>query len=532
MKKSLLAAFALFIALAVNAQIPGTMKWTVKNSPATEAASLYRTAPLAVAADGSVFTTGTFDQPITIGKYALENVATSAYLAKYSATGEALWGISLSGAATITCIAVDADGQAYVAGVFADAVTVGSTDGNGQTINGKADETKQTSAFVAKYSADGKLLAVKTVYTAPNAEVAGTGLYFPESGDVYFRPKQMKVADGKLYVSAVYTGDVSMDNVAWGGRYVNIFDAMFSDLPSVGLFAMDAATLAGAQSVVLLQGTEKITTVQMMPEDICFTVDAGVVYVGFVANGKMKLTSKDGEQAIDMAYDEVGNYEHAFILSAIGANTQTSIHHVAAHDKSYGTDHISAMAVAGDKLYVGGTFYNELAFNKLKTSKGAADMFVACLNKDDMKVVWAGTDAYDEGDANNFDEVMTGLAVYNGNVFATGYAEQKDRTVTARLSFLFTATGTASAGDNGLIGALAYNGEMFAVNVVDRLDVNTAAYEFGTPSAIAFVDDTANVNGQVYTIDGKVLGRVPQASLRKGLYLVKKNGKVEKLWVR
>ncbi|MCD8317512.1 MAG: hypothetical protein LUC45_01040 [Paraprevotella sp.] len=210
---------------------------------------LYLTAPTAISADGSVYATGTFTQDLVIGSTFLSPIATSAYLAKYDADGNSLWAISLQGAATITSITTDESNNVYVAGVFADEVVVGSTDGQTQTITGKPDEVNQVSSFIAAYSAEGALKATNVIWSEANAEIASSGLYFPQEGFPYMTINHIEANNGKLYASATYTGDVTIDDMQWKGRYINILDVMYDDLISAGIFSLDVSALDNAESV-------------------------------------------------------------------------------------------------------------------------------------------------------------------------------------------------------------------------------------------------------------------------------------------
>ena len=66
----------------------------------------------------------------------------------------------MKGAATITAITNDAEGNVYAAGVFADKVEI--LNGNGDSkeiINGMDGKTAQVSAFIVKYNKEGEYVA-------------------------------------------------------------------------------------------------------------------------------------------------------------------------------------------------------------------------------------------------------------------------------------------------------------------------------------------------------------------------------------
>ena len=113
---------------------------------------------VALAADGSQYVAGRFS-----GTFALGNGVTVTagpglahlYLVKYSAAGVALWATALDAATPdVACqVAVDAAGNAYLAGHFIDALSVGTTTLS--TTTSAASNAYDT--FLVKYNAQGVL---------------------------------------------------------------------------------------------------------------------------------------------------------------------------------------------------------------------------------------------------------------------------------------------------------------------------------------------------------------------------------------
>ena len=274
MRKLLLAA-VLFTATALQAQVwnkPAV--WAKSLTPVDNANQLGDT-HTAVAADGAVFTTGTYNQNITFGgkTFANDDKITSAYVAKYNADGSEAWLGALLGMSAIRTLDTDAEGNLYVAGVLADEVTFYSADGYNQTVHGAAGITVPTTTFIAKYDKDGNLKALRSVYPVANPAIVASGLYSPEAGDVRITPGKLMVSNGRVYLSATYTGDVTLDNVQWEGRYLDVFSFMYSDVPGVGIFSLNAADLTGATSVANLKVKENKSTVQQNPESVSVKVD-------------------------------------------------------------------------------------------------------------------------------------------------------------------------------------------------------------------------------------------------------------------
>ncbi|MBC6609664.1 T9SS type A sorting domain-containing protein [Hymenobacter sp. BT507] len=103
---------------------------------------------VAVSADGSQYVTGAFAGTITLGTTTLTAGAgtTHLFLAKYSAAGAVLWAIKLDASAyASSTVAVDAAGNAYMAGEFDSTITLGTT-----TLT-----TSAYDAYVVKYDAQG-----------------------------------------------------------------------------------------------------------------------------------------------------------------------------------------------------------------------------------------------------------------------------------------------------------------------------------------------------------------------------------------
>ena len=220
----LIAACSLFLA-GTQAFAADQQKWSksVENT-VSKWEELNLQAPTAVDNAGNTYATGAFTQPIVIGSAVLDPIANSAYLAKYDAEGNVAWAVGLRGAATITAITTDEQNNVYVAGTLADAVEVGSTDGKTQTINGKAGEVEnQVSSFIAAYSAEGALKATKVIWTETDATVAEAIPNGSYEGSPNIQINHLAVAGNKLYASALYTGDLTMDDMKWEGSYLDLF---------------------------------------------------------------------------------------------------------------------------------------------------------------------------------------------------------------------------------------------------------------------------------------------------------------------
>ena len=266
-------------------------------------------APTAVDNAGNVYVTGSFTQAFSFGNTNLDPIATSAYLGKYDANGNALWAVALKGAATITAITTDEQNNVYIAGTLADAVEVGSTDNNVKTINGKEGEVEnQVSSFILAYDANGVLKANKVIWsdiednmTVDNywGEVASTTI------------NHMAVLDTKLYASTVYTGHLTIDNIKWNGSYTD-YGGAYVDATSGGVFAVNAVTLDNAETVANICVTDQYAFGYDCMNDIALTTDGESIYMAFLGNGNLTYTKADGtSEKLSFGYTDEGDTNSA-----------------------------------------------------------------------------------------------------------------------------------------------------------------------------------------------------------------------------
>lgn len=537
MKKTLLMIAACGVLTAAQAQTDVAV-WSDAFTTVDATEDVNYKAPVAVAADGSTYVTGNFTQAFAFGTTFLENTANSAYLAKYNAAGEKQWAVALKGAATIRAIDTDANGNVYIAGVFADVVEMGST-GETETINGMADETEQVSGFIAAYNADGQLLKVKTIIPETDADVSASGVYESKSGEVYFTINHLEVSGTTLYVSAKYTGDVTVDGMKWEGEYLDIFGIAYSDLPSNGIMALNAETLDGARSVLRVATANSLSANQMGPETLNFTVDGDDVYVSFIGYGSLKVTTADKEETFDLSYVGGINEHAAFITAIRNGETTINVYHATPHDKTASWNNIVAMQVENNKLYVGGTFIGSLGFKPEMTVTGSADMFVACVNTADFTVDWVAQSNLDEGDANQFTETATAMRVRGGKAYITGYTEDfGEHVIQTPVTFNVTDAGFVAAVGK-LVTGMDANSDLWVLAGVDGLETTYAAYKAADFTAIDNVQASKDITRsgdiftlatvgkvRVYDMQGRVViatesvNTVSVAALPKGVYIL------------
>lgn len=437
--------------------------WTDNLTTTAEAKDLTRAAAMAVDNEGNSIVTGSFTKDLEFAASYLEPVANSAFIAKYDKAGATKWAAGLAGAATITTVATDAEGNVYAAGVFADNVAIKDASGDTKaTITGMADKVDKVSGFIVKYDKQGAYVASKTILAESNPEIAAQdilGVLNPS-----FTAKKLVVAGNKLYLSASYKGNVALDGVTLQGKYACTEGWLFNDETAMCVLSFDAADLANANIVSVLGATKQLTNeATYNTEDVNFAINDGKIYVAYVASGKdMTLTAAGKDTKIETAYEaETGVIEHAYVLAAIdGSQVTTQVYHSVATDNSNTLNTIDEMAYQKGKLYLAGSFNQALPFDNTISYLGGCDAYAACLDAASLNKNWAVASAFDEGDAKHKAEIISGMLVDEDEVTLIGWVENTfDRTIEAPLGYqINTKTPTMQKGEQVLITSVAENG--------------------------------------------------------------------------
>lgn len=435
--------------------------WTDNLTTTTEAKDLTRAAAMAVDNEGNSIVTGIFTKDLEFAASYLEPVANSAFIAKYDKAGAKKWAAGLAGAATVTTVATDAEGNVYAAGVFADQVAI--KDANGETkatITGMADKVDKVSGFIVKYDKQGAYVASKTILAESDAEIAAQdeiGVLSPS-----FTAKKLVVEGNKLYLSASYKGNVALEGVTLQGKYACSYGFLYSDETTMCVLSFDAADLANASIVSVLGATEQLTKeATYNTEDVNFAINDGKIYVAYVASGKdMTLTAAGKDTKIETAY-EASAAEHAYVLAAIdGDQVTTQVYHSVATDNSNTLNTIDEMAYQKGKLYLAGSFNQALPFDNTISYLGGCDAYAACLDAVNLNKNWAVASAFDEGDAKHKAEIISGMLVDEDEVTLVGWVEDTSkRTIEAPLGYqINTKTPAMQKGEQVLITSVAENG--------------------------------------------------------------------------
>lgn len=548
MKRTLLiAACSLFLA-GTQAFAADQQKWSksIENT-VSKWEELNLQAPTAVDNAGNTYATGAFTQPIVIGSTVLDPIANSAYLAKYDAEGNVAWAVGLRGAATITAITTDEQNNVYVAGTLADAVEVGSTDGKTQTINGKAGEVEnQVSSFIAAYSAEGALKATKVIWTETDATVAEAIPNGSYEGSPNIQINHLAVAGNKLYASALYTGDLTMDDMKWEGSYLDLF-GYYMDYVSGGIFSVDKTTLSQTTSIANIVTTGLFTMGTSAVKSISLTTGGNDIYMCFSASGNVTYNKAD-QTSEDFVFPE-SEEASGYVVSSIKEGRINSKTFTTTITKSTAFGSVNDMKIEGENLYIAGCFQEALAFDNTLTAKDACDLYTVALNKNNFELQWAAQSNLNEGngDAQHFYENFTAMTVNNGEVSLYGYVIQNQdnkKTITKSLAYTCSNSTTTSNDVPLLVTGAATNGTTKALLSANITDFSTtlAAYTVSGGDGINGVKAlSAQRVGNtfyfaepnditVYDLQGRMLKQANHATsvsiddLNQGIYILS-NGK-------
>ena len=547
-----LAAIAFAVSMTANAQV-----WEDDLKTVDSADDYVRSAPMTMDENGNTIVTGRYSlqDNLQFGLYTFTGVtANDAFIGKYDSKGLKQWVAGINGNAVITAVTTDEEGNIYAAGKFAAEAKVCGTSGEAQTItDGDATNTSRTSSFIVKYDKDGVVKSVKTLIPAKDTS------FFNDNPDLWDTMEPNVTisniqADGdKVYFSLTYKGNVTMDGTTFEGHYANAWGMLIQDLSTAAIVSVDANELGSPSVVASLGAVDKVSyDVSYQPEDVCFTVDNGVVYAGFTGEGSLALTTAAGTENISLTYGEEAQ-EHAFIFARIeGDKTLAKTYNTTATTNINILNSIGSMRMHHGKLLVAGTFNVEGLFDGLEF-KGGCDLFAASLNPSDLTLNTAKASGYDEGDAKKNAEVFTTMFSDGEELYVVGYAETTaDNVYTAPLGYTIDPT-TCEFTDKKsevYLTASAENDDYLTCQYDD--DRVTNSYTCTAKSTEDGINEVAD-NGQaierkgdeitasaatdfaVYAADGalvktaKASSSISLAGLGKGVYVVKAGQKTVKV---
>ena len=353
----------------------------------------------------------------------------------------------MQGAAVITAIDTDSEGNVFIAGQIADQVVFGSNDGNATTLAGRQGldgsyETTLSSSFIAKYDENGNLQMAKLLKPENNPILAEKEYYFPWEGDVFFKINQLKVEGNTVYASALYSGATTIDGITLSGCAMNLWDIMFGDLPSAGVFTLKAEDLMMTAKIAELKSTLEMTTeTQDQARSVAFDVNNGVVYAGFIGMGNVSMTTAAGTTDYKFIASS-GELSTDQIIVAINGDQVTSKVYKAPATSIMNRSTIDAVQYSEGNLFIGGVYTQSLSFAPAMTSANNFDLYVAKLNAESLETISTYTSEFDELGENDNQEVFTSMHVQNGTVYLNGYNEvMSDHSIINTLAYTIDNNG-------------------------------------------------------------------------------------------
>lgn len=553
MKKLLLSIIGAASLMTVNAAVPPTTTpvWTNTIYSVANAEDVNYSAKMAFTASGETYVAGIVSgEGFRFCPNMVEPVGVSSYVAKYDAIGVSAWAVTIKGAATVTAITTDAQGDVYVAGTLADKVTFESTDGtNVIEVEGCKDEygdytTDQKAAFIAKYDANGALKAVNTFVPSilPEIKTAmdlamSTIFFYIYDNYASFNIKDIEVVGEKLIVGATFGGTTTVGDVEFKGAYQNEEGWLFVDLANSAVFSLDTATLSTPNVVFSTSVKGGETSNGASTTSVAFDVNDGVLYASAIVSGEQDITLGSTSETKEYSNNE-GVVEYATIVAAINLSDKSvkaSKVYTNTTDNS-NKDEVNKVIAEGGKVYVGGLAHSALAFDNAKEVKGHGDLYIASLNANDLAVNWTALSGVEEGSGTDNGEVFVNMISFGDNLVVAGYTEKlSDRTPIEGISaYVDKADGVFSLSEEDKVvkSALEANGA-FVGAAVYTIAENVANITYSVAklegSAIESVEAENNAAVKYYNLQGV---EVAGENMPAGIYVCKKGNKVAKVLVK
>lgn len=416
MKKfTFLTVIAFAVSLSANA-------WSEKIPSVDKASAYVRSMPMAMDAEGNTIVTAPLTKSELIFGYNTfyGQTENDAVIAKYDCTGGATWMTGINGNAIFTAVTTDAEGNIYAAGKFASSAVLYGGSSALTISDGNEGNTTRYSSFIAKYNSKGYIQAVKTIVPTKDTTLLSGGLM--EMINLNTTISHIQTDGKKVYFSLSYNGDVKIDELSLQGHYQSAWGFYLMDATTSAIVSLDASTLGSPELVVSVGATEQVVEdVYYRPEDVCFTLNNGVIYAGFIAEGTVGVTTPSGTTKVSLDYELYGSIEHAFLFVKVdGTKSDMKVYHTTATTAA-NLSSIDQMRVIGGFLTVAGTVNVEGLFGGLK-HQGCNDMFVALLNSSNLNLTAAKSSEYNEGES-KCAEVVTGLWNNGSSWKLAGYAE-------------------------------------------------------------------------------------------------------------
>lgn len=510
MRKFLLMIAVALFATATYAQIEEAWNSSISAAGAKDAVDF--NSPAAMDKDGNLYVTGTQTQSFEFAGKDAEVLALGAYIAKYNSKGDELFAITLHGSISITAITTDADNNFYVAGSFADMAYITGVDGvNGEyEIIENSEADSRTATFIAKYDANGNLLAVKSYEaTTPHPDA-----WDPTSAYI----SKIVVENSKVYAQIGYTGNILLDDdlsLTASYNYVDLGGWGYVQLINNAAILSFDADFASVAEVAKLGVAEDCSSSSSI-NSFAFAIDGDDVYVAAMGQGDLALTTSAGTETFKFEYDGQGTTERGAILVKVGS-TAVKFSNIP-NSVSANYERINGIEVRDGKIYVAGTFGVTCAFDNSKVAVGSSDVFVASIDANELTADWVYTNANDEGATNKYYEKVTCVAFGKEHVYVVdAITDMNNGVKPVAKNYAVSYAGEAKEGTTIPATAVAYNDEYVAfINYTDATYIRV--YNEAVTTEIESVDAEVEEN-VIYDLTGRRIEKITNA----GIYIVNGN---------
>lgn len=505
--------FLLLIAVALFSTATYAQLWNASISAVGANDAVDFNSPAAMDKDGNLYVTGTLTENFEFAGKDTEVDALGAYIAKYNSNGDELFAITLHGSISITAITTDADNNFYVAGSFADMAYITDVEGvNGEyEIIENSEADSRTATFIAKYDADGNLLAVKSYEAVTNASMMD--LYFGDPASVSV--ENIAAVGANVYAQLRYNGDVALnENTTLLSKYVFAWGFCYLDCASTALISYDS-NLDNPSCLAELALAENGGDATFV-NSFNFAVEGDDVYVAALTMGDLVLTTSAGSETFNFDYDGLGSTEKGAVLAKIGAKA-VKVSNIT-NDAYYGFDAIEAFEVREGNLYLVGTFAGSCAFDNSKVAVGSSDVFVASIDANELTADWVYTNANDEGATNKYYEEVTGVVFGKEHVYIVdAVTDMNNAEAPVAKNYAVSYAGEAKEGTTIPATAVAYNDEYVAfINYTDATYITV--YNEAVTTEIESVEAEVEEN-VIYDLTGRRIEKITNA----GIYIVNGN---------
>ncbi len=484
--------------------------------------------PSAIGADGTVYQTGLYDDFVEIGDYFLEPVGTSAFIAAIDpATSSAKWAVGIQGNSYIRQIATDGS-YVYVAGTFADNITITDVNLNSKAFSGTDRSHKQANAFFAKYSTDGVLVDAFSVIPIVDTSKETAEQKFDED-DLSVTPTALALRGSNIFMSFSYKGGYSFGSFSKYGT-IQSAQGLTTGL-CVGVLSIPSDNLSGAEKVLDVQGVAKTVNSGLGPNSICLTTTETSVEIGVFMTGECVFDFGKGSSKSTKNYKY--NYtslteEAGFVIAKLTDSGHSEFQFPGAtveYSYSYARNMVRHMQVSDGKLYIAGNLATGLPLQTSIVPKLWTDQFAACLNAETYEVEWAaitGANRDDMPDTKSKYRETIGAALSSGNYVLVGSTNFSCGVGGVMTPFL--ASAAAGSSSDTCLG-ISTNGSSLAVAAEIR-GGSQLAVSAPLPSSVEAVETPVSAQPQaIYSVDG-----TQRASLQKGTINILKysDGSVKK----